>query len=230
MGIYKDIVGQRFGKLLTKTPIKIEGKAGMYWHCICDCGNESTHASNALISKRATSCGCNSNQAVILRYKKENPNATYPELVKVRIKAHTKWVNGCLEWTATLSQNGYGVFVYNKKTVNASRAVWIAHHGEPIKGLCVIHHCDNRKCCLLKHLALATHESNTYDMLKKGRDSWEGSRKFPIGTREKAWELRQSGKMYREIAKELNVTIDQIKSLLQSQKNKLKKCKRNESD
>ncbi len=141
--------------------------------------------------------------------------------MKERIKAHTEWKGECLEWTATIS-NGYGTFVYKGKCINASRAAWIAQHGEIPKGLCVCHKCDNRKCCRVSHLFLGTHGSNTLDMIKKGRDNWQTCRKFPIGTREKIWEMRVQGKMYKEIAKELSLTMDQVKSLLQNHKNKMK--------
>ena len=141
--------------------------------------------------------------------------------MKERIRNHTKWNGECLEWTATLS-NGYGTFEHKGKCMNASRAAWIAQYGEPPKGMCVCHHCDNRKCCRVSHMFLGTHGANTIDMIMKGRDNWETCRKFPVGTREKVWELRQSGKLYREICVELSLTMDQVKSLLQNHKNKLK--------
>lgn len=222
MSRYKDISNKKFGKLIALIPRKFEGRNPIYWDCVCECGNTALIAGVTLRSGKATSCGCNVNQSAILRFKKQNPNASPQEILKERIKAKTKWVGDCLEWTATIS-NGYGTFVYNKKCINASRAAWIAEHGEIAKGLCVLHKCDNRKCCNTKHLFLGTHKQNTADMIKKGRDNWETTRKFPIGTREKAWELRQQGKSWKEIAEELNLKISQIGSLLQNYKNKLKR-------
>lgn len=220
---YIDLTGQRFGKLLVKKMVRIPHKQNIHWECLCDCGEQTIVAGNALRSNRSTSCGCNINQSHILKFKKENPKASESEIIKERIKAHTKSVGECLEWQATLSANGYGVFPHKGKTMNASRAAWIAEYGEIPKGLCVIHSCDNRKCCKIKHLRLSSHAGNTFDMIAKGRDNWETTRIFPIGTRERVWELRQSGKMYREIAHEMGLKIDQVKSLLQNQKRHLRK-------
>lgn len=220
MSRYIDLTGQRFGKLLALELKRVEGKSEIFFRCLCDCGNETLVRSNALRDERSKSCGCNLNQSAVLKFKKENPHASYEEIVKERLKAHSKWVGECLEWTATTS-NGYGVFVLNKKTINASRAAWIAEHGEIPKGLCVLHNCpngDNRKCINTKHMFLGTHAENTADMIKKGRDSWQTCRKFPVGTREKVGEMRDSGKLYREIAEELGLTMDMVKSLLQRHK------------
>jgi ribosomal protein S27E len=224
MHTFIDLTNDKFGKLTVLEMTNIKGKYGKYCKCKCECGNETIVSSKTLREGRCKSCGCNTNQSKLLKFKRENPNVTYDEIVKERIKIHTKWNGECLEWQATVSKNGYGVFVYNKKTINASRATWIAHHGEIPKGLCVLHKCDNRKCCRLSHLFLGTHQLNTLDMIKKGRDNWQTCRKFPIGTREKVWELRCEGKKYKEICELMNLTMDQVKSLLQNQKNKLKNC------
>lgn len=216
----KEMTGLKFGKLTVISIKRIPGKCDIYWECLCDCGNKRDIKGTTLRSGRSKSCGCNLNQSKILKFKRENPNATPKEIMKERIKAHTKWNGECLEWTATLS-NGYGTFVHNKKCINASRAAWISEHGEIPKGLCVLHHCDNRRCCRVSHMFLGTHKTNTEDMVRKGRDNWQTMRKFPIGTREKVWALRQSGKMYREICKIMDLSMDQVKSLLQNQKRHL---------
>ena len=53
---FKDITGQKFGKL---TAIDYEIKnSKAYWKCRCDCGNETIVASSNLINGHTTSCGC----------------------------------------------------------------------------------------------------------------------------------------------------------------------------
>lgn len=55
---FKDISGQRFGKL---TAIEYYGsdKTGKaLWKCVCDCGNECTATGVKLRNGRKTSCGC----------------------------------------------------------------------------------------------------------------------------------------------------------------------------
>jgi len=218
----RDLTGLKFGKLTVIKIVKLEGKTGSFFECFCECGNVTITRSDSLKRGKTTSCGCNVNQSKILKFKKENPNATDIETMKERIKAHTAWNGECLEWTATTS-NGYGTFIHNKKMMNASRAAWIAEYGEISKGTLVLHHCDNRRCCNVNHLFLGTHKDNTQDMVKKNRDNWDTCRKFPVGTREKVGELREQGKMYREIMIELDLTMNQVKSLLQNYKRNLKK-------
>jgi len=217
-----DLIGQKFGKLLVLKLVKIPEKTGIYFECFCECGNEAYIRKDSLIRGRSTSCGCKTNQSHILKFKKKNPHATEQEIMRERIKAHTQWNGECLEWTATLS-NGYGTFVHERRVINASRAAWIAAYGMISKGKLVLHHCDNRKCCNVAHLFLGTHKDNTQDMIRKKRDNWETCRKFPVGTKEKVGQLRESGKMYREIMQELDLTMDQVKSLLQNYKRSKKK-------
>ena len=62
---YKDITGQRFGRLVAqyRQPWKKGGKS--VWHCICDCGNECdirleqlTAPDDVKSRSKARSCGC----------------------------------------------------------------------------------------------------------------------------------------------------------------------------
>lgn len=57
-GTFKDITGQRFGKLvvLCRGPSTKGQKA--QWICKCDCGNENVVATNTLRSGHTSSCGC----------------------------------------------------------------------------------------------------------------------------------------------------------------------------
>lgn len=55
---FKNIAGQRFGRLMV---IDIAGKTnrgGLYWNCTCDCGNSVVVASGNIISNNTKSCGC----------------------------------------------------------------------------------------------------------------------------------------------------------------------------
>ena len=58
IGRYKDLTGKRFGKLLVESSLRIEGKKGSYWICICDCGNKKICANGHLHSGQTKSCGC----------------------------------------------------------------------------------------------------------------------------------------------------------------------------
>lgn len=57
MGNFKDLTGQKFGRL---TVVGTVGKRGnyYYWKCRCDCGNEITTRGTNLTSGATKSCGC----------------------------------------------------------------------------------------------------------------------------------------------------------------------------
>lgn len=58
MGGWKDLTGERFGRLtvIKKTDERISNR--IVWLCKCDCGNEVKATSSHLLSGRTTSCGC----------------------------------------------------------------------------------------------------------------------------------------------------------------------------
>lgn len=51
-----DLLGQTFGKLMPIKQVYINNKAG--WICQCECGNQTTVITNALLSGHTKSCGC----------------------------------------------------------------------------------------------------------------------------------------------------------------------------
>ena len=56
MGKFKDIAGQRFGRLIV-LDYSYSNK-GAYWLCRCDCGNEKQIKGSDLICGNIISCGC----------------------------------------------------------------------------------------------------------------------------------------------------------------------------
>ena len=60
MGRFKDIAGERYGRLVARKRIsKQVGKRKMsYWICDCDCGNKTTVQLTHLTSGDTKSCGC----------------------------------------------------------------------------------------------------------------------------------------------------------------------------
>lgn len=55
---YKDISGQRFGKLVAVEKTDIKKNTTFVWKCICDCGNEHMVPVNSLTTGTTKSCGC----------------------------------------------------------------------------------------------------------------------------------------------------------------------------
>lgn len=83
----------------------------------------------------------------------------------------------CHNWTAGLS-GGYGIFHPANIKVNgkwksapkrAHVLVWELTYGPIPEGQCVLHKCDNRKCCNPNHLFLGTRGDNIRDCAKKLR-------------------------------------------------------------
>lgn len=76
----------------------------------------------------------------------------------------------CWEWTGHLNGSGYGWIRWIEGAqMLAHRVSWILARGEIPAGLCICHHCDNRKCINPAHLFLGTTQDNTADMVRKGR-------------------------------------------------------------
>ena len=62
----------------------------------------------------------------------------------------------------------------DKSTVGLHRAVYCRKHGitpRDIKGMVVMHTCDNPRCINAEHLVLGTHQDNMTDMVKKKRSA-----------------------------------------------------------
>jgi hypothetical protein len=54
--VFKDITGERFGRLVAQYPFR-DGKA-IRWNCLCDCGNQNNVLTSDLRTGQSTSCGC----------------------------------------------------------------------------------------------------------------------------------------------------------------------------
>lgn len=78
--------------------------------------------------------------------------------------------SGCLLWTGTTSNDGYGRFrPRGRSLVGAHRFAWEREHGPAPDGLHVLHKCDTPACVNVDHLFLGTHQENMDDMRAKGR-------------------------------------------------------------
>lgn len=82
---FKDITGERYGRL---TVLSREGKNGsgsITWRCKCDCGKEVVISGKALRRGEAKSCGCTRNEKIAAVGKK---NATHGER---HTKLYSQW-------------------------------------------------------------------------------------------------------------------------------------------
>lgn len=76
---------------------------------------------------------------------------------------------GCSEWQGYLNDSGYGRCRLEGKKQLVHRFVYKYHNGEIQKGLCVLHKCDNPKCCNIEHLYTGTEKDNALDMRNRKR-------------------------------------------------------------
>ena len=75
---------------------------------------------------------------------------------------------GCFNWTKSL-RGGYGPININGKMKLVHRISYELHKGKIPVGMCVLHRCDNPKCCNPEHLFLGTNRDNVNDKMAKGR-------------------------------------------------------------
>lgn len=85
---------------------------------------------------------------------------------------------GCWNWTKSIGNNGYGRISINNKRQLAHRLSFKLHNGYLPNEMHVCHSCDNRKCINPKHLWLGTDKDNLRDMVKKGRNKNQNSKKI----------------------------------------------------
>ncbi len=97
-----------------------------------------------------------------------------PEVID-RLWSYVQRGSGCWPWTGSLISGGYGHMYVGRRMYLAHRLVWVIVHGTIPKGICVLHHCDNRKCCNPTHLFLGTSKDNSGDMMQKGRNGYTGN-------------------------------------------------------
>ena len=83
--------------------------------------------------------------------------------------------DGCWLYTGFRKWDGYGWLARKfpgdakPRYLTAHRYSWMLTHGEPPKGIQVLHRCDNPPCCNPSHLWLGTHQDNHADKSAKGR-------------------------------------------------------------
>jgi HNH endonuclease len=77
---------------------------------------------------------------------------------------------GCWEWLASRTSNGYGQFCRPSIPYHAAhRIAWFLENGSIPVGLCVCHTCDNKGCVRPDHLFIGTTKDNFEDARSKGR-------------------------------------------------------------
>ena len=96
------------------------------------------------------------------------------EPVEIRFWKYVRKTHACWLWTAGRNACGYGLLGRGRgKSSLAHRISWEINIGEIPKGLCVLHRCDIPHCVRPDHLWIGTQGDNIWDMVVKGRRSYD---------------------------------------------------------
>jgi len=124
----------------------------------------------------------------------------------------------CWEWRAGINSKGYGAFWFNGKTISAHRIAWQITNGKIPEGMCVLHHCDNPRCCNPNHLFIGTHNDNVQDKVNKNRQAKEENNGRSKLTKKDVREIRLLGKTKKytkaALARQFNISRKQIRNII----------------
>jgi hypothetical protein len=116
----------------------------------------------------------------------------------------------CWLWTGSKNNMGYGRINIKGKVQLAHRISFEMNHGAIVKGLKVLHKCDNPLCVNPKHLKLGTQKENLQDMYKKGRACVGEDKPNAKLNKEKVTYIRSryrsGGVSQRSLAKEVGIS------------------------
>lgn len=101
--------------------------------------------------------------------------------------------DGCWQWKASTTEDGYGRIFGDGRQQRAHRISWEIHKGPIPEGMSVLHRCDNPPCCNPAHLFLGTTADNMADKFAKGRENLPSRSGANHWTRKKADAIARGG-------------------------------------
>jgi hypothetical protein len=143
-------------------------------------------------------------------------------------KVDKKGENECWNWTGYKNEGRYGRTWINDVGYYAHRVIFDLVYPNTItlsapkdtdEAGFLLHTCDNPSCCNPKHLFVGTHADNMADKVAKNRQkkfpSDSGPRcKLSMAQAREIRRLRKEGVSARELAKQYEISLPSIKTLL----------------
>ena len=143
-------------------------QSGVFWNCVCECGNKAVVYGQTIRKEKSKSCGCLKSEQQSLRMKKMRLQQS-GSLHDRFFSRFVKLDSGCWQWRAHTDKDGYGVLPGDRKNTRAHRLSYELHKGQISDGFVICHHCDNPGCVNPDHLFVGTSKDNAQDALQKGR-------------------------------------------------------------
>lgn len=138
---------------------------------------------------------------------KPDPKAQYERVIAKAIRT----ASGCLLFNGATKGNGYGHMTSEGRNIPAHRFVYEYLHGKLPDDVFVCHRCDVGLCIEEAHLFPDTQKVNLADCKAKGRN-------YRTLNEEQVVEIKSriaSGETLRSIAKDYDVTADNISKIKQ---------------
>lgn len=129
--------------------------------------------------------------------------------------------SGCIEWSGTLSDKGYGRVFLSRKPLAAHRLSYMFANSIKLQSNnLVCHKCDNPKCINPEHLFIGTHKENMLDAHQKRRVRVFG-KELPANKLdwEKVNEIRlayQSGQSCKEISLNMDINLSAVNHVVKN--------------
>ena len=208
----RDLTGLKFGKLSVLSLEGSDSSGRKLWNCICDCGNNITKRSAALIRGQSKSCGCLPAESARTNMLNRTNTNTKKEAIEARIEIDK--VSGCWNWIGSHDKDGYGKIQWRGKNIRAHRMSYALKHGDlSIVGKFVCHHCDNPNCVNPDHLFVGDPKDNSIDARNKLR-AYVGEKNTRAKLKIKQVnEIRKSSLSSSVLAKQYGVSKTAIKRI-----------------